>query len=88
MVNMQSATKEQDPQSLAFWSCWGQHGMSSAIACISSAAAVICDAGIAGADKGAANSAAATASATSQLKTFLGSIVPFLTPRRWVQIVA
>ncbi|WP_164938238.1 hypothetical protein [Bradyrhizobium guangzhouense] len=87
IVSMHNATKGQDPQSLAFWSCWGQHGMSSAIACISPAAAAICDAAIADADKGDAMSAAATASAISQLMTFLGPIPPSLTTGWPTQIV-
>ena len=68
IVSMQSAMNGQDSQSLAFWSCWsGQHGMSSAIACISSAIAG-CIAAIVGIDRGASRSPAATVSANVQVE--------------------
>src|SRR5689334_18901592 len=65
--------------------------MSSAItcislACMSSATAPACDTTIAEADSGATSSAAATDSAISQLKTFLGSMPPSLTSGETKQI--
>jgi hypothetical protein len=55
--------------------------MSSAIICVSPADATFCSAAIAGTERGAASSPAATVNAISQLKIVLAPISPFFA--RW-----